>query len=202
MTQQIDILAACEAWATLEKALGPMSAAPSEQNALRMLDLMDGLQAAAKEHAEPPAGMQALLNFVCEWVQSYEASHQQIEHVDPVDLLRHLMKANGLKQLDLAGELGGQSVVSEILRRKREINLRQARALARRFGLSMAAFIAGATENDLTEGAKSTAEGYSISHLIVDAAGSESTMEHSETYQIPAESWFGSETVSLDVCWH
>jgi HTH-type transcriptional regulator/antitoxin HigA len=41
----------------------------------------------------------------------------------------------------LRDELGGQSVVSDILKGKREINSRQAKALAARFGVSPAAFI-------------------------------------------------------------
>ncbi len=44
------------------------------------------------------------------------------------------------QQVDLAAELGGQSVVSAILNGEREINAKQARALAERFGVSVAAF--------------------------------------------------------------
>jgi HTH-type transcriptional regulator / antitoxin HigA len=51
------------------------------------------------------------------------------------------MEQHGLKQVDLKAELGSQGVVSEILNGKREINARQARALARRFGVMPMAFI-------------------------------------------------------------
>jgi HTH-type transcriptional regulator/antitoxin HigA len=51
------------------------------------------------------------------------------------------MERHGLKQTDLSAEIGGQSVVSEILAGKREINARQAKALAVRFGVSAAVFI-------------------------------------------------------------
>ena len=40
----------------------------------------------------------------------------------------------------LAAGIGGQSVVSDILTGKRAINARQAKALAVRFGVSVAAF--------------------------------------------------------------
>jgi len=43
---------------------------------------------------------------------------------------------------ELGAELGGQPVVSAILNGKRSINARQASALASRFGVSPAAFIA------------------------------------------------------------
>jgi transcriptional regulator with XRE-family HTH domain len=51
------------------------------------------------------------------------------------------MEANNLKQTDLATELGGQSVVSAILRGKRDINAGQAVRLARKFKVSAAIFI-------------------------------------------------------------
>jgi HTH-type transcriptional regulator/antitoxin HigA len=51
------------------------------------------------------------------------------------------MKQNSLQQKDLAGKLGSQSVVSEILNGKREINALQAKALATRFAISPGAFI-------------------------------------------------------------
>jgi HTH-type transcriptional regulator/antitoxin HigA len=59
----------------------------------------------------------------------------------PADVLRALMEANGLRQLDLAPIFGAQSNVSEILNGKRQINARQARALGQRFGVSAAAFV-------------------------------------------------------------
>jgi HTH-type transcriptional regulator/antitoxin HigA len=51
------------------------------------------------------------------------------------------MKENGLRQADLASEIGSQGVVSEILNGKRVINARQAKALAARFGVSPAVFL-------------------------------------------------------------
>lgn len=46
-----------------------------------------------------------------------------------------------LKQAGLASELGTQSVVSKILSGRRQINARQAKALAQRFGVSAAVYI-------------------------------------------------------------
>ena len=45
-----------------------------------------------------------------------------------------------LKQGDLK-EIGSQGVVSEILTGKRELNVRQVRALSERFGVSTATFL-------------------------------------------------------------
>ena len=58
----------------------------------------------------------------------------------PVTVLRFLMDEHGLTQSDLP-ELGSQGVVSEILRGRRQINVRQVRALSARFCVSPAVFI-------------------------------------------------------------
>ena len=54
--------------------------------------------------------------------------------------LKYLMEQRGLKQTDLS-EIGSQGVVSEILTGKRELNIRQVRALSKRFGVSAATFV-------------------------------------------------------------
>ena len=75
------------------------------------------------------------------FVGEYE---QRKGHVLPdatgVEVLRHLMERDGLRQSDLP-EIGSQGVVSEILRGKRELNARQIRALGEQFGVSPATFI-------------------------------------------------------------
>jgi HTH-type transcriptional regulator / antitoxin HigA len=57
-----------------------------------------------------------------------------------VDVLRFLMEEHGLAQSDLP-EVGSQGVVSEILNGRRELNLRQVRALAEKFKVSSAVFV-------------------------------------------------------------
>jgi HTH-type transcriptional regulator/antitoxin HigA len=51
------------------------------------------------------------------------------------------MEEHGLTQADLKAELGSQSVASDVLNGKRQINARQAKALAARFKVSSAVFI-------------------------------------------------------------
>ena len=50
------------------------------------------------------------------------------------------MDQHGLKQADLP-EIGSQGVVSEELAGKRELNIRQVRALSERFAVSAATFV-------------------------------------------------------------
>lgn len=54
-------------------------------------------------------------------------------------ILEYLMAEHALPQAELP-EIGSQGVVSEILHGKRELNVRQLRALAQRFGVSPAVF--------------------------------------------------------------
>lgn len=57
------------------------------------------------------------------------------------EMLAYLMQLYGLKQRDLADDLGGQPVVSAILSGNRKLNLQQVRKLAKRFGVPAAVFV-------------------------------------------------------------
>ena len=82
-----------------------------------------------------------LLDLVGQLVEDYEATRHVIPDAAPHEVLRFLLDQHGLKQSDLASEIGGQSGVSDILSGKRAINARQAKALAVRFGVSAVAFL-------------------------------------------------------------
>jgi HTH-type transcriptional regulator/antitoxin HigA len=73
-------------------------------------------------------------------VQRYEAQVHPNPPVSGVDVLRFLMDQHGLKQSDLKEEFGTQSVVSEVLSGKRELNKAHIEALSRRFNVSPSAF--------------------------------------------------------------
>ena len=72
----------------------------------------------------------------------YEEQHHAMPEVSGRDVLQLLMDEHGVTQSDLL-EVGSQGVVSEILRGKRDLNVRQIRALAARFHVSPAVFIGG-----------------------------------------------------------
>jgi len=82
-----------------------------------------------------------LLDVVTTFVRDYEARNVEIPQAEPSAVLRLLMQQHDLRQTDLANIFGSQSNVSEVLSGKREINARQARTLAKRFGVSPAVFI-------------------------------------------------------------
>ena len=54
--------------------------------------------------------------------------------------MRFLMEQHGLKQKDLADVFGAQSIVSEVLSGKRELNKQQIRRLSERFHVSPEVF--------------------------------------------------------------
>jgi HTH-type transcriptional regulator/antitoxin HigA len=73
-------------------------------------------------------------------IEAYEEQHYAIPDCSGVDMLLHLMEEYSLSQSDLP-EIGSQGVVSEIINRKRELNIRQIRALAKRFKVAPAVFL-------------------------------------------------------------
>ena len=73
-------------------------------------------------------------------IHAYEEKNIPMPAVSGAEVLKYLMQEHGLRQVDFP-EVGSQGVVSEILNGKRELNVRQIRALARRFGVSPAVFI-------------------------------------------------------------
>jgi len=73
-------------------------------------------------------------------IEAYEDERYPIRAASPVEVLAELMEANNLKQKDLAPLLGSESVVSEVLRGKRELNKHHIQRLSERFNVSPAVF--------------------------------------------------------------
>lgn len=81
-----------------------------------------------------------LLDTLGTLIEAYETEFEPLPPVSGADMLQYLMEEHDLRQADLP-EIGSQGVVSEILNGKRELNVRQIRALAKRFEVSPAVFI-------------------------------------------------------------
>ncbi|MEM8832098.1 MAG: helix-turn-helix domain-containing protein [Cyanobacteria bacterium P01_G01_bin.19] len=73
-------------------------------------------------------------------IEAYEEQHYSIPNCSGVDILVYFMEEYFLSQSDLP-EIGSQGVVSEIINGKRELNLRQIKALAKRFNVSPGVFL-------------------------------------------------------------
>ena len=73
-------------------------------------------------------------------IEAYEEKHYPIRALSPVKVLMELMAANNLKQKDLAPLFGSESIVSEGLHGKRELNKQHIEKLSQRFSVSPAVF--------------------------------------------------------------
>jgi len=99
-------------------------------SALLEMEHRGHLTAAEKKYAE----VLALL------IEAYEEKHYPIRAASPLEVLAGLMSANNLKQKDLASTLGSESIVSEILSGRRELNRRHIERLSKRFKVSPEVF--------------------------------------------------------------
>lgn len=81
-----------------------------------------------------------MMDTLATLVHAWEEEHHPIPVAAPRKILAFLMEQHGLKQQDLK-EVGTQGIVSEVLSGKRELNVRQIRKLAARFGVSPAVFV-------------------------------------------------------------
>jgi HTH-type transcriptional regulator/antitoxin HigA len=77
-------------------------------------------------------------------IERYEEEHYTVPQASPADVLRFLLDQHGLKQRDLAADLGGESVVSEVLSGKRKLNATHIEQLSKRFQVSPAVFFPNA----------------------------------------------------------
>lgn len=136
--RHLDLASVQSAWQGLNK-LVPLGTITSEKDYKRRVSVMDELLdriGANESHRLMP-----LLDLVTKEVEAYEAKQQTMPEATPAQALAFLMEEHNLKQTDLAAELGGQSIVSAILNGKRELNMRQVKALATHFNVSPAVFL-------------------------------------------------------------
>jgi HTH-type transcriptional regulator/antitoxin HigA len=73
-------------------------------------------------------------------IEAYEEKTYKLRPASPIDVVRHLMESNGLKQSDLIDVFGSASVVSEVLKKKRQLSKAHIHKLSRRFHVSPEVF--------------------------------------------------------------
>jgi len=116
----------------------PLRPIRNQKDYTRAVGAMNALlDAGAADESHPLAGLAATLG---ELIGEYDARQFPVPDLPGREVLRFLMQQHGLTQSDLP-EIGSQGVVSEILSGKRELNARQVRALAQRFGVGADAFL-------------------------------------------------------------
>ena len=84
---------------------------------------------------------ETLLDLLSLLIAEFERRYYQIKKASPLEVLKELMAANGLKQADLVPIFGSKGITSEVLSGKRGISKEKAKALADYFHISAEAFI-------------------------------------------------------------
>ncbi|MBC7216209.1 MAG: type II toxin-antitoxin system HigA family antitoxin [Burkholderiaceae bacterium] len=137
MNAHIDIERLLPVWEQFRAAtdIGPIR---DEAHYAQMTQVLEALLDEAQGDENHPA--MGLVDIVGDLIEDYETVHHPLPDVTGVQALKFLMQQHGLKQSDLP-EVGSQGVVSEVLAGKRELNIRQVRALSERFRVSPATFV-------------------------------------------------------------
>ncbi|MBS1224875.1 MAG: putative transcription regulator containing domain [Proteobacteria bacterium] len=137
MNARIQINHLLPAWETFRSAtdIAPIR---DEAHYQRMVAMLEALLDDVGSNENHPA--MGLVDIVGDLIEDYEAAHHPLPATTGVQALKFLVEQHGLKQSDLQ-EIGSQGVVSEILAGKRNLNIRQVRALSERFGVSPATFV-------------------------------------------------------------
>lgn len=120
----------------------PLVEIQSKEQHTLALKILEKLVDYSNSQSSLDSGVIMYMRALAKLAEDFELEKYIGQKVSGAEMLKYLMDLNGLRQSDLKHELGGQSVVSEILAGKRELNLKQVRALARRFKVSPNAFIA------------------------------------------------------------
>jgi len=115
-----------------------LSVPHNEREYKRLVTLLDKvIDEVGNDEAHPLASFMETLGSL---IEMYEGQNIPETEGDPIDSLKALMEEHGIKQSDLP-EIGSQGVVSEVLAGKRQLNIRQIRALSERFNVSPAVFV-------------------------------------------------------------
>ena len=110
----------------------------TENDYENLVSLLDGLIDEVGENESHP--LSSLMESIGNLIETYENNNITPISGTPTESLCYLMEEHGLKQSDLP-EVGSQGVVSEIIKGKRNLNIRQIKKLSIKFGISPLVFI-------------------------------------------------------------
>jgi HTH-type transcriptional regulator/antitoxin HigA len=111
----------------------PITSERQHEEYLSVLDKLANKENSTKEEEKYAEVLMTL-------IEAYEGAHYSIPDASPVEVLRALMDANHLRQKDLVPIFGSESIVSEVLNKKRGLNKNHIEKLSKRFRISPAVF--------------------------------------------------------------
>ena len=105
----------------------PLASIKSDEHLEEAQEVMDRLLPKGRlDHGE-----QMYLDALSDLVATYEDEHHSIEPASDADMLRHLMEANGMTQVQLHRDTGiAKSTISEVLAGKKLFSRKMIRKLA------------------------------------------------------------------------
>ena len=74
-------------------------------------------------------------------IEDFEERRYKLKPSSPVEVLQELLRANGLRQKDLVDVFGTPSIVSEVMKGKRQLTTNHIRKLSQRFHVSPELFL-------------------------------------------------------------
>ncbi len=116
--------------------VGSPTAIASERQHAEYLSVLDKL--ASKEN--PTREEEKYAEVLITLIEAYEEEHHPIPDASPLEVLRSLLDANDLRQKDLVPIFGSESIVSEVLHKKRSLNKTHIEKLSKRVRVSPAVF--------------------------------------------------------------
>src|ERR1700688_139420 len=108
----------------------------SERQHEQYLSVLGKLASKEKPTTEEEKYSEVLMTLV----EAYEEERHSIPDASPIEVLRALMEANNLRQKDMVPIFGSESIVSEVLHKKRALNKTHIEKLSKRFHVSPAVF--------------------------------------------------------------
>jgi HTH-type transcriptional regulator / antitoxin HigA len=123
-----------KSWSTLQSVLSIKTEKDYDRAVARLNELVDEVGTNEKHP------LYDLLDTLGTVIYAYEEEHYKLPDVSGREMLQYFIEEHGLGQSDLP-EVGSQGVISELLAGKRELNVRQIQALAKRFGVVPGVFL-------------------------------------------------------------
>jgi len=84
---------------------------------------------------------QRLAELLTLLIENFEEKAYALKPAPPIEILKELIEANGLKQKDLVDVFGTPSIVSEVMNGKRGLTVEHIKRLSRRFHVSPEVFL-------------------------------------------------------------
>jgi HTH-type transcriptional regulator/antitoxin HigA len=117
----------------------PLASIQSDDHLEAAQEVMDRLLT----QGELVRGEEMYLDALSDLVAAYEDEHHAVEPASDADMLRHLMDARGVNQIQLSRDTGiAKSTISEVLAGKKPFSRQMIRKLADYFGVDVSVLAA------------------------------------------------------------